>query len=127
IRFAIPSDKISTLLPLLRKGGTVTPARAYLGIEGGDVTPQLQSSYNLVPSQGAFIQQVLPNSPAAAGGIQPGDVIVSVGSATVSSWDDLTIALRGQQPGDKVTIGVYRGSSQLTLTVTLGTAPTTTG
>jgi len=127
IGFAIPSDKITSLLPLLRKGGTVTPARAYLGIEGGDVTPQLQSEYSLVPGQGAFIQQVVPNTPASAAGLQAGDVIVEVGSTPVTSWEGLTIALRSHQPGDKITIGIYRGSAQRTLNLTLGTAPTTAG
>jgi S1-C subfamily serine protease len=126
IGFAIPSDKITSLLPLLRKGGTVSPARAYLGIEGGDVTPQLQAQYNLVPSQGAFIEQVLSGTPAQSAGVQAGDVVVSIDGSSITSWDDLTITLRAHNPGDKVKLGIYRGSSQLTLTATLGTAPTTT-
>lgn len=126
IGFAIPSNKISSLLPLLRKGGTVSPARAYLGIEGGDVTAQLQAQYNLVPNQGAFVEQVLSGTPAQAAGLQPGDVIVSIGGNPVNSWDDLTISLRGHNPGDKISLGIYRGNDQRTLTVTLGTAPSTT-
>ncbi|HET6809946.1 MAG TPA: trypsin-like peptidase domain-containing protein [Acidimicrobiales bacterium] len=126
IGFAIPSDKITSLLPLLRKGGTVSPARAYMGVEGGDVTPQVQAEFNLVPSQGAFVQQVVSGTPAQSGGIQAGDVIVSLDGNPVNSWDDLTIALRSHKPGDKITLGVYRGSRQLTVSVTLGTAPTTT-
>ena len=127
IGFAIPSDKITSLLPLLRKGGTVTPARAYLGVEGGDVTPQLQSEYRLVPSQGALIEQVLPNTPASAGGLQAGDVIVSVESTSISSWEELTIALRSHHPGEKVSVGIYRANAQRTLTITLGTAPASLG
>jgi S1-C subfamily serine protease len=126
IGFAIPSDKITSLLPLLRKGGTVTPARAYLGIQGGDVTPQFQAEFNLVPSQGALVEQVVSGTPAHSAGIQPGDVITSLDGNPINSWDDLTIALRSHQPGDRVGLGIYRGSSQLTITVTLGTAPTTT-
>ena len=123
IGFAIPSDKITSLLPLLRKGGTVSPARAYLGIEGGDVTPQLQAAYNLVPSQGAFVEQVVSGTPAQSAGIQAGDVITSIDGNPISSWDDLTIDLRSHNPGDKISLGVYRGSSQLTISLTLGTAP----
>ena len=126
IGFAIPSDKITSLLPLLRKGGTVTPARAYLGIEGGDVTPQLQAAYNLVPSQGAFVEQVVSATPAQSAGIQAGDVVTSIDGNPITSWDDLTIALRSHNPGEKISLGVYRGSRQLTISVTLGTAPTTT-
>ena len=126
IGFAIQSNTITSLLPQLRKGGTVTPARAYMGVEGGDVTPQFQAEFNLVPSQGAFVEQVVSGTPAQTAGLQAGDVIVSINGNPVNSWDDLTIALRSHNPGDKVSLGVYRGSSQLTITVTLGTAPTTT-
>jgi S1-C subfamily serine protease len=126
IGFAIPSDKITSLLPLLRKGGTITPARAYVGVEGGDVTPQLQAEFNLVPSQGAFVEQVVSGAPGQSAGLQAGDVITSIEGNPVTSWDDLTIALRSHKPGDKVSLGIYRGSSQLTINVTLGTAPTTT-
>ena len=126
IGFAIPSRSITSLLPLLRKGGTVTPARSFLGIQGEDVTPQLQAQYNLVPSQGALVEQVVSGTPAQSAGIQPGDVVVSLDGNPVNSWDDLTIALRSHNPGDKVSLGVYRGNSQITIKVTLGTAPTTT-
>ena len=126
IGFAIPANKITSLLPLLRKGGTVSPARAYLGVEGGDVNSQLQAEYNLTPNQGAFVERVLSGTPAQAAGLQAGDVIVSINGASVTSWDDLTIDLRGHKPGDKISIGIYRGSSQRTLTATLGTAPSST-
>ena len=126
IGFAIQSNTITSLLPQLRKGGTVTPARAYMGVEGGDVTPQFQAEFNLVPTQGAFVEQVVTGTPAQSAGIKAGDVIVSLDGKPINSWNDLTIALRSHNPGDKVSLGVYRGSSQITISVTLGTAPTTT-
>jgi S1-C subfamily serine protease len=127
IGFAIPSDKITGLLPLLRKGGTVTPPIAYLGIQGGDETPQLQAEYGLGASQGALVEEVLANTPASAAGIQNGDVIVSFQGNPINSWDDLTQALREQKPGDKVSLGLYRGTQQLTVQVTLATAPSNGG
>ena len=123
IGFAIPADTITHLVPLLRKGGTITLPRAYLGIQGGDETPQQQQEYGLTPSTGALVETVGPNTPAAKAGIQPGDVIVSLDGTGVAAWDDLTQDLRGYNPGQTVTLGVYRGTRLLNISVTLGTAP----
>lgn len=124
IGFAIPADTITHLVPLLRKGGTVALPRAYIGIEGTDETSQQQQEYGLTPSTGALVETVLSNTPGSKAGLQPGDVIVTFNGEDVTDWDDLTQDLRAQQPGAKVTLGVYRGSRQLTVDVTLGTAPT---
>ena len=125
IGFAIPADTISRLVPLLRKGGTVTIPRAYLGIQGADETPQQQQEYGLTPSTGALVETVLPGTPAAKAGIQPGDVIVSLDGTGVAAWTDLTQDLRACNPGQVVTLGVYRGAKLLNLAVTLGTATST--
>ena len=123
IGFAIAADTISRLVPQLRKGGTLSIPRAYLGIQGGDETPQLQQEYGLTPSTGALVQTVGSNTPAAKAGIQPGDVIVSIDGTGISAWTDLTQDLRGFDPGQSVTLGLYRGKQLLNVQVTLGTAP----
>ena len=123
IGFAIPADTISRLVPLLRKGGTLSIPRAYLGIQGADETPQLQQEYGLTPSTGALVETVAANTPAAKVGLQPGDVIISIDGTGIAAWTDLTQDLRGYNPGQTVSLGVYRGSRLLTVQVTLGTAP----
>ena len=123
IGFAIAADTISRLVPQLRKGGTLSIPRAYLGIQGGDETPQLQQEYGLTPSTGALVETVGPSTPAAKAGLQPGDVIVSIDGTGISAWTDLTQDLRGYDPGKTVTLGVYRGKQLLNIQVTLGTAP----
>ena len=124
IGFAIPADTITRLVPQLRKGGTLSIPRAFLGIEGGDETPQLQQEYGLTPSTGALVQTVGANTPAAKAGVQPGDVIVSINGTGISAWTDLTQDLRGFDPGQNVSLGIYRGSRLLTIQVVLGTSPT---
>jgi S1-C subfamily serine protease len=123
IGFAIAADTISRLVPQLRKGGTLTIPRAYLGIQGGDETPQLQQEYGLVPSTGALVETVGANTPASKAGLQPGDVIVSIDGTGISAWTDLTQDLRGYDPGQSVTLGLYRGKSLMNIQVTLGTSP----
>ena len=70
-------------------------ARAFLGVAAVD------APYGA----GAYVEQVVSGSPAAAAGIVAGDTIVSVGSTTVSSASQLTTVLSGFKPGDSVTVG----------------------
>ena len=52
------------------------------------------------------------------------DVIVSLDSTTVQSPSDLTAAIHPHKPGDRVTLGIYRGSNQMNVPVTLEARPT---
>ena len=57
-----------------------------------------------VQSSGAEISLVLPGSPAAQAGLQPGDVILEAEGQPVKSPDELRDAFADVQPGDQVTI-----------------------
>jgi len=123
IGFAIPSAKVESLLPELRKGGTVGTPRAYLGVVVEDLTAQLRAAYGFVPQSGAVVVQVVPGSPADAAGLEPGDVIVAVDGSTVSTAQDVTTDIRALPPGRTVHITIWRGQQERTLTATLATAP----
>lgn len=124
IGFAIPANKIDALLGLLRKGGTVSPAKAFLGVQVFSLTPSFRSEYGLTPTSGAVVAQIVPGSPAAASGILPGDVIVSVDAHGVTSAESLTSAVRSHKPGQRLTIVYYRGSHRRSVSVVLGQTPT---
>ncbi len=47
-------------------------------------------------------------SPAEAAGLRKGDRLVSLGSASIKSYEDIRIALLDQQPGDEVDLEVAR-------------------
>ncbi len=125
IGFAIPANKIGQLLPSLRNKSVPNPATsgsAYLGVSLETLTPQLRSQYNFVPTQGAVVLQVQSGSPAEVAGLQQGDVITSFDGKAVTSADQLASDIQGDHPGKSVTIGIYRGQSQETVTATLGSA-----
>jgi len=69
---------------------------------------------------GVRLSGVRAGSPADAGGIRAGDVIVAIGADTVADLNDMQNALVKHHPGDIVDIRVRRGDQVLTLTVTLG-------
>ena len=58
--------------------------------------------------QGAFVKAVDDNSPAAEGGILPGDIIVEIDGTVVSSQQALTSKLAEYHEGDTVALKVYR-------------------
>jgi S1-C subfamily serine protease len=113
IGFAIPVDEVNRIVPrLIRDGRFVRPA---LGVTAGSV--QLQRALNL--PKGVAVVQVSRNSPAARAGLQPfsrgsrgeivmGDVITAINDEPVESLDDMLAALERRQPGEAVTLRVWR-------------------
>ena len=93
----------------------------------------------LAATKGAMVQTVEPGSPAAKAGLRPatdqtvldgetyaigGDIITAIDGKPVSSITDLQSAIQGHRSGDVVKLTVARSGGQTTLTVTLGTQPT---
>jgi regulator of sigma E protease len=71
------------------------------------------------PDPSSRVGDVVADSAAEAAGIQPGDVIVSVDGATVTTFEDLTQAIR-PRAGDTLVIGVDRDGQVLDLVATPG-------
>ena len=135
IGFAIAINTIKPLLPSLLHGGTGGPGggahtgtgtashTAYMGVVVESVTPEVAQSEHLTPTSGALVVGLTTTGPSAQAGIRVGDVIVSVDGAAVTTASGLTKDIRAHSPGDKVTIGLYRGKQKLTVPVTLTSAP----
>jgi S1-C subfamily serine protease len=123
VGFAIPSWRISQLLPQLLAGGQVI--RGYLGVEmqplaeAGKPVPE----FNGQPVTGVRVKSVRPESPAERAGIQPGDVLLSFNHAPISSADDLIESVSAIQPGTEVPIDLLRGGVRLTFSVEIGRQP----
>ncbi len=123
IGFAIPVDSIKTLLPGLRKGGTIGPPKAFIGVEVVSVTPAERSAYGLTPAVGALVVSVVTGAPAAEAGIRPDDVIVGFNGRVITTDASLTLAVRAAHPGERVTVQLYRGPKRMTVSLVLGTKP----
>jgi putative serine protease PepD len=123
IGFAIPSDKITQLLPGLRSGTIGDDSHSgsgYLGVEIETLTSQVRSAYDFVPTRGAVVLQVVSGSPAIGAGIAQGDVIVSLDGKAITSADQLGADIQAYKPGQTVEVGLYRGRVRRTITATLG-------
>ncbi|MGH9045282.1 MAG: S1C family serine protease, partial [Acidimicrobiales bacterium] len=119
IGFAIPSSQIEALIPALQKGGTEGRSPGYMGVEITTLTPQLRSQYGFTPTSGAVITSVVPGSPAAKAGLAADDIIVGVGSKTITSAADLAAAVQSYTAGQSIQVTYYRGDLKHSTTLTL--------
>ena len=112
VGFAVPSNTVKSIVSQLVAGGTVQ--HAYLGV--GLTQPQGSVA-------GAQVSEVRGGAPAAAAGLQAGDVITSVEGDSVASVQELQSAIDTRKPGDTVKLGYVRDGATHTVSVTLGTRP----
>lgn len=90
-----------------------------LGVMVMSLTPELRTHFGAQGDRGVLVAKVEPKSPAAAAGIQVGDVLVDVRGHTIDDAADVTSALGLAKKGDTVAIQVLRDKKPVTLQVKL--------
>ena len=115
---AVSLQAIQTVLPQLRQGARME--RAWIGIGGGRPG---EGRPGPAGEQGAVVQRVMPQSPAATAGLHPGDVVVEFEGDPIHNWMDLLAATGQRQPGQSVHLVVVRDGQRVEVTVTLGVRP----
>ncbi|KAF3888602.1 MULTISPECIES: HhoA/HhoB/HtrA family serine endopeptidase [Nostocales] len=116
IGFAIPIDKAKVIAAKLQRGEKVD--HPFIGIQMQDLTPEVARRINSDPNSpvqipeinGIFVVRVVPNSPAAAAGIRPGDVIVEVERQRVSKGEQLLDLVENSRVGQTLQLKVQRGN-----------------
>ncbi|MCO5992734.1 S1C family serine protease [Actinoallomurus rhizosphaericola] len=108
VGFAIPIDTAKQVADQLIKSGKAT--HAYLGVSLSDVAGD---------QQGALIAGVQKGTPAASAGLQEGDIVTQIDGKAIQDAQSLSAAIRGHQPGDKISLTFVRGGSKHTVSVTL--------
>jgi putative serine protease PepD len=134
VGFAIPIDTVRQVAEQLVAGEEVQ--HAYLGVSLATVDSTAAEALGI--PEGAQIVSVQDGSPAAEAGLRAGtqnagvggetftrdgDVITAVDGTPVSSADDLGTAIAAHEPGDTVTLTVFRDGSSTSVEVTLGVRP----
>lgn len=121
IGFAIPVDDVIGMLEDLKDRGYISGA--YLGVSVSNMDPEVVEIYGL--PMGVLIREVTPGSCAGKAGVAPQDILTELGGYTITNLTDLSRALRQFEPGDTVTLVVYRNGGQRTITLTLDEKPRT--
>ena len=136
IGFAIPVNTVRTVVAQLIKQGKVE--HAFIGITAKPVTAEIAQLFRLPSRSGLLVATVQPGSGAAAAGLRAGtdtavvsgeswpiggDLIVSADEVALSSINQLRDLIADKQPGQSISLVVYRGTKKLTLDVKLGRQP----
>jgi serine protease Do len=121
IAFAIPASLARDVVNDLIEDGSVE--RGWLGVQIQPVTDEIAESLGLSEAAGALVSAPQGESPAAAAGVEPGDVITEVDGAAVEDPRALARLVAGLTPGEDVDLTVWRDGGEQTITVELGTYP----
>ena len=116
--------EIRVYLPGDEEDGEEAQVRGgYLGVRVQDVTRELQKARELPTTDGALINRVEPDSPAANAGIKRGDVILEVNKHKVNDAEELIRQMRSLEPGTKIPVVVLSNGARKTVQVTLTKRP----
>jgi 2-alkenal reductase len=137
VGFAVPINSAVRSMKQLIETGRVR--YAWVGISTQTVTPGLARHFRLGATNGASVQSVIEESPAAEAGLRAGgaekefgdlrlrpdgDVIVAIDDTPVDSAEDVVRAVTERLPGDRARFTIVRGSKRMVVEVVLAERPT---
>ena len=118
--FASPINPGTQAIIQTLKAGK-TPTRGMLGVYIRSVNEAMARVYGI--DNGAYVSEVMPDSPAAKAGIEAQDIITQYGDKKVSDEQDLVQAVEQTKPGSEVPVTVFRNGQTKVLTVKIGEVP----
>ncbi|WP_419736814.1 DegQ family serine endoprotease [Pseudomonas sp. COR18] len=121
VSFAIPIDVAMDVSNQLKAGGKVS--RGWLGVVIQEVNKDLAESFGLDKPAGALVAQVQDDGPAAKGGLQVGDVILSMNGQPIEMSADLPHLVGALKAGEKAKLEVVREGQRKTIELTVGAIP----
>ena len=134
IGFAIPINIARPIMQQALAGQKL--ARPWIGVFYVAITPAIAETNKLPVTKGAWLNAqdaatgqkkdpIVVDSPAAAAGLRDGDIITAVDGTAIDAGSPLDDILTQYAPGRTVALDVLRNGQKLSLTLTLGTRPTT--
>ncbi len=91
----------------------------WLGVSIQDVTDELLSAENLSVREGAYVTEVIKESPADSAGLRGGDVIIEFNNRKIYDADGLLTAVRKAKSGEPVKLIADRKGRKIDMQVTL--------
>lgn len=117
IGFALPVNILKKGLSQFSQNGSFA-SKAFLGVQYQMVGKQA-ALLNNVP-QGAYVVDVVSGSPADKSGIKEDDIITEIDSEKLSdNKDGLSGVVAKKNPGDTISVKLWRDNQELTLKVSL--------
>lgn len=119
VGFAIPATLTEEVTTTLMSDGSIE--RGWLGVVIQPITDDIAEAMDLTREgrEGVLVAQVQSESPAAAAGIQTGDIIVAYNGTKIKRLRDLPRLVKRTSPGDEVNILVLRQGQELNLSTSV--------
>ena len=121
LSFAIPIDVAMDVADQLKRTGRVT--RGWLGVLIQDVTRDLAETFRMPQPLGALVAQVVPNGPAAASGLQPGDVILDFNGTPILESSALPPMVGVHPVGQPAKVTILRRGETRVIELMIGELP----
>jgi S1-C subfamily serine protease len=136
IGFAVPSNAVHNVVNQIILNGRVE--HALIGIRAQTLIPSIAELHNLPVKHGLLVASVQPGSGAAKAGLKGatsqeliagetwplgGDIIVEADGVSTPTVNKLSDIVASHKPGDRIQLVVWRGTTKLTIEVTLGRQP----
>ena len=118
IGFAVPSSLVQQVVAQLKEFGRTR--RGWLGVRIQSVTPEIAEGLGLETAHGALVASVTPDGPAAAAGLENGDVIVLFDGEPIDDMRELPRVVADTDVGKAVEVVVIRRGEQMEFSIELG-------
>ena len=122
IGFAVPSNMVRLVVASATAGGNRL-VRAWPGLVGQTVTPDLAEGFGLELPGGIAVNQVYPDGPADRAGLRPGDIIVAVDGLGVADLDAFRYRIGTRMLDGSAQLAVLRRGRELEVALPLERAP----
>ena len=114
---ALPADTdLRTRVDALLRGEAPRRRRLGIGLAPAHVAARLRASVGLPERDGLLVRSVDPSGPAAAAGVQVGDLVAGAGGQPIREVDDLHRAI--DAAGTSLELLLVRGTGEVTVAVT---------
>ena len=114
--YAIPSTTVKQIVDQLIAQGYVS-SRPTLGLTGESIT-KFDQYYFHIP-EGLYLTDVDIHSDAYLQGIEAGDILISLDGESITTQSQLDTLVNRHAIGDSVTVVIYRGGQEQTMTLTI--------
>src|SRR5207248_3177579 len=92
----------------------------FLGVETSSVPPVVSDQLAMAKGFGLVVDYVVPDSPAAAAGVQQNDILKMLNDQILMEPDQLSKLVRSYSEGTNITLTILRKNSETKVTVKLG-------
>jgi len=121
VSFSIPMDMAMDVFNQIRDEGRVS--RGWLGVLIQEVNRDLAETFGLSRPYGALVADVMPDSPAAEAGLQPGDVILEFNGEEIAMSSDLPPIVGRTKVDSEARLTIMRDMEEKTIGVTIRQLP----